>query len=233
MRKEKTLLMLSGIALFVLMPAARAYDVNKAEARIEAATNTLSDMMKMPDKGVPKEVLSSAKCVIVIPSMKKGGFVVGGRYGRGFASCRTENGWSAPAPVFLGGGSYGAQIGGEGVDLLLLIMNDAGVQKLLSSKFEVGVDASAAAGPVGRSATAGTDWKLNTEILSYSRAKGLFAGVELSGAKIRQDDDTTKDLYSRVIPFREILSGHAKTPEAAQAFVNEVRKDFSEASASK
>src|SRR5262249_2731403 len=115
---------------------------------------------------------------------------------------------------------------------LLLIMNDSGVQRLLSSKFEVGVDASAAAGPVGRSASAGTDWKLNTEILSYSRAKGLFAGVELNGAKVRQDDDTTQDLYGRVIPFREILSGHTKTPQAAEMFVNEVQKSFSEARAS-
>ncbi|HKF23646.1 MAG TPA: lipid-binding SYLF domain-containing protein [Candidatus Angelobacter sp.] len=233
MRKEKIVLMLVGLALFVMVPAVRAYDTAKAESRLEAATNMLRDMMNMPDKGVPKDVLASAKCVIVIPSVKKGGFVVGGRYGRGFATCRTQNGWSAPAPVFLGGGSYGAQIGGEGVDLLLLVMNDAGVQKLLSSKFEIGVDASAAAGPVGRSATAGTDWKLGTQMLSYSRAKGLFAGVELSGAKMRQDDDTTKDLYDRVIPFREILSGHTKTPEAAQAFVDEVRKSFSEARASK
>ena len=234
MRKEKTLLMLVCFSLFALVPVVQAYDTNKAESRIEAATNMLSEMMKMPDKGVPKDVLASAKCVIVIPSVKKGGFVVGGRYGRGFATCRTGNGWSAPAPVFLGGGSYGAQIGGEGVDLLLLVMNDKGVEKLLSSKFEIGVDASAAAGPVGRSASAGTDWKLGTEILSYSRAKGLFAGVELSGAKIRQDDDTTKDLYGgRVIPFREILSGHTKTPEAAQGFVNEVQKNFSEARATK
>jgi SH3 domain-containing YSC84-like protein 1 len=232
MRKEK-IAMLLCFALIVLVTGARAYDTQKAGSRIEAATNVLSDMMKMPDKSIPKEVLAGAKCVIVIPSMKKGGLVVGGRYGRGFASCRTENGWSAPAPVFIGGGSYGAQIGGEGVDLLLLIMNDKGVQKLLSSKFEIGVDASAAAGPVGRSASAATDWKLGTEILSYSRAKGLFAGVELSGAKLRQDDDTTKDLYDRVIPFREILSGHAKTPEVAQAFVNEVQKDFGEARASK
>jgi len=231
-RKEKALLMLACFALFVAMAPMRADDTNKAGTRLESATNALSEIMKAPDKGVPKQVLADAKCVVVIPGMKKGGFVVGGRYGRGFATCRTGNGWSAPAPIFLGGGSYGAQIGGEGVDLLLLIMNDSGVQRLLSSKFEVGVDASAAAGPVGRSASAGTDWKLNTQILSYSRAKGLFAGVELNGAKVRQDDDTTKDLYGRMIPFREILSGHTKTPQAAEMFVNEVQKSFSEARAS-
>jgi lipid-binding SYLF domain-containing protein len=232
MRKGKTLVPVC-FAFLVLVTGARAYDTHKAATRIEAATNVLSEIMNTPDKGIPKEVMTGAKCVIVIPSMKKGGLVVGGRYGRGFATCRTDNGWSAPAPVFLGGGSYGAQIGGEGVDVVLLVMNDSGVQRLLSSKFEVGVDASAAAGPVGRSASAGTDWKLNAEILSYSRAKGLFAGVELSGAKVRQDDDTTKDLYGRVIPFREILSGRTQTPEAAQMFINEVKKDFPEARASK
>jgi len=208
-------------------------NATKVDARMEAATTTLKEIMGTPDKGIPKEILGDAKCVIVIPGMKKAGFVFGGRYGRGFATCRTENGWSAPAPVFLGGGSYGAQIGGEGVDLVLTVMNDAGVQYLLSSTFEVGVDASAAAGPVGRSASAGTDWKMNTEMLSYSRAKGLFAGVELNGAKVRQDDDTTKQLYGRMIPFKEILSGQTQMPNAAAGFINEVRKDFAEARASK
>jgi lipid-binding SYLF domain-containing protein len=210
-------------------------DAGKVEARMEAATTTLSEIMGTPDKGIPKEILGDAKCVIVIPGMKKAGFVFGGRYGRGFATCRTtttKTGWSAPAPVFLGGGSYGAQIGAEGVDLVLTVMNDSGVQHLLSSKFEVGVDASAAAGPVGRSASAGTDWKMNTEMLSYSRAKGLFAGVELNGAKVRQDDDTTKQLYGRMIPFKELLSGQTPIPQAGAAFINEVRKDFVEARAS-
>ena len=135
--------------------------------------------------------------------------------------------------VRIGGGSYGAQIGAEGVDLLLIVMNDKGVQHLLSSKFEIGVEASAAAGPVGRSASAGTNWKLDTEILSYSRAKGLFAGIELNGAKIRQDDDTTKELYGSVIPFRDILSGTVPTPRAARVFVSQVQKDFHEATAKK
>jgi len=170
---------------------------------------------------------------MVIPSMKKAGFIVGGRYGRGFATCRTQAVWSAPAPVFLGGGSYGLQIGGEGVDLIIVVMDDKGVQHLLSSKFEIGVDASAAAGPVGRDASAGTDWKLNSEMLSYSRAKGLFAGVELNGAKIRQDDDTTKQLYGQVIPFKDILSGSVPTPPDARDFIVEVQRDFREARASK
>lgn len=205
----------------------------KAEERAAAAAKVLNEIATTPDKGIPNEILASAKCVMVIPGMKKAGFVVGARYGRGYATCRTQSGWSAPAPVFLGGGSYGLQIGGEGVDLILVIMNDKGVQRLLSSKFEIGVDASAAAGPVGRSASAGTNWKLDSEILSYSRAKGLFAGVELNGAKIRQDDDTTKALYGKVVPFKDILSGTVETPHAARDFITEVRRDFREARASK
>lgn len=177
---------------------------SKAGERAEAAAGAMAAIANAPDKGIPNEILQNAKCVVMIPGMKKAGFIIGARYGRGYATCRTGNGWSAPAPVFLGGGSYGAQIGGEGVDVLLLVMNDKGVQKLLSSKFEIGVDASAAAGPIGRSASAQTNWKLDSEILSYSRARGLFAGIELNGAKMRQDDDTTKELYGSVIPFREI-----------------------------
>jgi SH3 domain-containing YSC84-like protein 1 len=208
-------------------------DQGKAAERADAAAKVLSEVTNTPDKGIPNEILASAKCVIVIPGMKKAGFIVGGRYGRGYATCRTQNGWSAPAPVFLGGGSYGLQIGGEGVDLVLVVMNDQGVQHLLSSKFEIGVDASAAAGPVGRSASAGTNWKLDSEMLSYSRAKGLFAGVELNGAKMRQDDDTTKELYGKVVPFKDILSGQVTTPSAARDFVVEVQRDFREARASK
>jgi lipid-binding SYLF domain-containing protein len=209
----------------------KATDNSKAAERAASAATALSEIMNTPDRGVPGEILAGAKCVIMLPSVKKAGFIVGGRYGRGFATCRTPSGWSAPAPVFLGGGSYGAQIGAEGVDLLLVVMNDKGVQRLLSSKFEIGVDASAAAGPVGRSASAGTNWKLNTEILSYSRAKGLFAGIELNGAKVRQDDDTTKQLYGKVIPFTDILSGTVSTPAPARVFVSEVQKDFREATA--
>jgi lipid-binding SYLF domain-containing protein len=210
---------------------ATTQDEGKAGERAEAAARVLSEITATPDKGIPTAILSKAKCVIVLPGVKKVGFIVGGRYGRGYATCRTPNGWSAPAPVFLGGGSYGAQIGAEGVDLVLLVMNDKGMQKLLSSKFEIGVDASAAAGPVGRSASAATDVKLNAEILSYSRAKGLFAGIELNGAKLKQDVDTTKELYGKVIPFPDILSGKVPTPPAAMVFVQEVRKDFAEARA--
>lgn len=205
----------------------------KAGERAEAAAKVLNEIANTPDKGIPNEILSKAKCVMVIPGMKKAGLVFGGNYGRGYATCRTNTEWSAPAPVFMGGGSWGAQIGGEGIDLIVVVMDEKGVQHLLASKFQIGADASAAAGPVGRSASADTNWKLNSEMLSYSRAKGLFAGVDLNGAKVRQDDDTTKQLYGKVIPFKDILSGTVHTPPDARDFITEVQRDFREARASK
>lgn len=206
---------------------------SKAGERAEAAARVLTEIANTPDKGIPNEILAKAKCVMVIPSMKKAGLVFGGNYGRGYATCRTNTGWSAPAPVFIGGGSWGLQIGGEGIDLIVVVMDDKGEQHLLASKFQIGLDASAAAGPVGRSTSADTSWKLNSEMLSYSRAKGLFAGVDLNGAKVRQDDDTTKQLYGKVIPFKDILSGSVQTPPVAREFVTEVQRDFREARASK
>ncbi|HEX6467267.1 MAG TPA: lipid-binding SYLF domain-containing protein [Terriglobales bacterium] len=203
----------------------------KVADRLNASATALQEIFAASDKGVPENILSHAKCVVMIPGMKKAGFVVGGRYGRGFATCRTSNGWSAPAPVSLSGGSYGLQIGGESVDVLMLVMNDQGVQHLLSSKFKIGVDANAAAGPIGRSASADTDWKLNSEILTYSRSRGLFAGLELNGAEVKQDNDTTRELYGRAVPFQALLSGNTPAPAAATAFTNEVAKDFSQARA--
>jgi len=205
----------------------------KTAERAQNAATVLQEIFAAPDKGVPEDLLASAKCTVVIPGMKKAGLVFGGRYGRGFATCRTANGWSAPAPVFLGGGSWGAQIGGEAIDVVMLVMNDKGVQQLLSSKFKVGVDASAAAGPVGRSASADTNWKLQSELLTYSRAKGLFAGIELNGAEVKQDGDTTKELYSKEIPFNSILAGKVPVPAATRPFITEIQKDFREARASK
>jgi lipid-binding SYLF domain-containing protein len=204
--------------------------------RVQAATQLLKDIFAAPDKGVPSDLLSKAKCVIAIPGVKKLALGIGGDYGRGFATCRTSNNrdaWSAPAPVFLGGGSWGAQIGGESTDFLMLVMDDKGAQKLLSSKFKIGVDASAAAGPVGRTASADTNWKLDSEILTYSRSKGLFAGIDINGASVKQDDKTTKDLYGKVIPFSQILSGQVRTPAPAREFIAEVHRDFAEARASK
>jgi SH3 domain-containing YSC84-like protein 1 len=203
--------------------------------RLDAATSMLKDIFAAPDKGIPSDLLSNAKCVIAIPGEKKGALIIGGNYGRGFATCRSANNseaWSAPAPVFLGGGSWGAQIGGTSTDLLMLVMDDKGAQQLLDSKFRVGVDASAAAGPVGRTAAAGTDWKLNSEILTYSRSKGLFVGIDINGAEVKQDESTTKDLYGRVVPFNQILNGQVRTPAPAREFVAEVHRDFAEARAS-
>src|SRR6266705_7187093 len=167
------------------------------DARLQSAVDVLHAIMATPDKGIPEEVLSNAKCILVVPDLIKGGFIFGGKHGRGVASCRTSDGWSAPAFISVGGGSWGLQIGVEGVDLVMLVMNDKGMQQLLSSKFQVSGEGSAAAGPVGRHASAGTDWKLDTQMLTYSRAKGAFAGATLEGASIRPDDDSMKAIYGR------------------------------------
>jgi lipid-binding SYLF domain-containing protein len=190
--------------------------------RLHNSVEVLQSIMATPDKGIPEEVLADAKCMVVVPHLIKGGFIFGGKHGRGIASCRTSNGWSAPAFVSVGGGSWGLQIGVEGVDLVMLVMNDRGLQHLLSSKFELTGEGSVAAGPVGRHASAGTDWKLNTEVLTYSRSKGAFAGLTLEGAVIEQDNDSTRAIYGHHMMFHHILSGQASTPASAQAFVKAV-----------
>ena len=191
--------------------------------RMDNAGKVLREVMATPDKGIPEEVLEHARCVAVVPHMIKGGFVFGAENGRGVATCRTENGWSAPAFFAITGGSWGLQIGLEGVDLVMIIQNERGMQKLLSSKFQLGADASAAAGPVGRHASADTDWKLDTEILTYSRAKGAFAGLTLTGASIRRDDDSMRAIYGRSVTTRSVLMGKVATPAAAEPFLNAVR----------
>jgi lipid-binding SYLF domain-containing protein len=190
--------------------------------RLQKSVDVLQAVMAAPDKGIPEEVLSNAKCILVVPDLIKGGFIVGGKHGRGVASCRTADGWSAPAFVSVGGGSFGLQIGVEGVDLVLLVMNDQGFQHLLSSKFELTGEGSVAAGPVGRHASAGTDWKMNTEMLTYSRSKGVFAGLTLEGAVVQQDDDSTLAIYGKNMEFRNILSGKVATPTSAEAFMKAV-----------
>jgi len=193
-----------------------------SEARLQSSVEVLHAVMATPDKGIPEEVLTSAKCILVVPNLIKGGFIIGGKHGRGVASCRTSAGWSAPAFVSVGGGSWGLQIGVEGVDLVVLIMNDQGFQHLLSSKFQLSGEGSVAAGPVGRHASAGTDWKMNTEMLSYSRSKGVFAGLTLEGAVVEQDNDSTHAIYGRSMTFRNILSGKASTPKSADPFMKAV-----------
>jgi lipid-binding SYLF domain-containing protein len=191
-------------------------------ARLQSSVEVIQAIMATPDKGIPEEVLNGAKCILIVPNLIKGGFIVGGKHGRGVASCRTSEGWSAPAFVSVGGGSAGLQIGVEGVDLVMLVMNDQGFQHLLSSKFELTGEASAAAGPVGRHASAGTDWKMSTEVLTYSRSKGAFAGLTLEGAVVQQDNDSTRAIYGKNVEFRNILSGKVATPKSAYAFMKAV-----------
>jgi len=190
--------------------------------RLDHAGAVLHEIMSAPDKGIPEEVLQHAKCIAVVPHMLKGGFVFGAENGRGVATCRTAAGWSAPAFFTITGGSWGLQIGIEGVDLVMIIQNEEGMKHLINSNFELGGDASAAAGPVGRHASADTDWKLNTEVLTYSRAKGLFAGLTLTGAAIRRDDDSTEAIYGHDVTTRHILDGGEAIPAAAAAFLSAV-----------
>src|SRR5215475_2915600 len=191
--------------------------------RLRNAGTVLNEIMSAPDKGIPEEVLDNAKCIVVVPNLVKGGFIVGGKHGRGVATCRTKTGWSAPAFISVGGGSWGLQIGVEGVDLVMLVMNDAGLQHLLSSKFQISGEGSAAAGPVGRHASAGTDWKMNTELLTYSRSKGVFAGLTLEGAVVEPDSDSTSAIYGTDKSFRSILAGDVPAPATAEPFLSAVR----------
>jgi lipid-binding SYLF domain-containing protein len=190
--------------------------------RLQMASDVLSQMSAAPDKGIPQEVLDSAKCIAVVPHLVKGGFIFGGKHGRGVATCRTAEGWSAPAFISVGGGSAGLQIGVEGVDLIMLIMNDKGMQQLLSSKFQISGEGSAAAGPVGRHASAGTDWKMDTQMLTYSRSKGAFAGLTLEGAVVQQDSDSTIAVYGRDVSFQSVLKGKVPTPDIARDFMKAV-----------
>ncbi|HET6845453.1 MAG TPA: lipid-binding SYLF domain-containing protein [Anaerolineales bacterium] len=202
-----------------------------AVERLSRAGQVLDEIMNTPDKGIPQEVFEHAKCIAVVPDMFKAAFIFGGKHGRGVATCRTASGWSAPAFISVGGGSWGLQFGAQGVDLVMTVMNDQGMQRMLSNKFQVGGDAAAVAGPVGRHASAGTDWKADSQILTYSRSKGLFAGIALTGAVVQQDDDSTKTVYGKMIHQRTILSGKVGTPAVATSFMTAVRHGSALASA--
>ena len=206
---------------------------HKVLARLDDASKDLNQLLSAPDDGIPESVFGKAKCVAVVPSLIKGGFVFGAEHGRGVASCRLPNGsWSAPAFFVVTGGSWGAQIGAEGVDLIMLIMDDNGMNQLLSSKFKVGAAASAAAGPVGRQAAADTSWKMNAEILTYSRARGLFAGATLNGTAIKPDEDSMVAYYGRTVSFRPVLTGEVKDPLGPKdVFVSTLHKAHAEANA--
>ncbi len=205
--------------------AADEKDASDIDKRLDAATKVLNEIMGVPDKAIPDKVMSDAKCIAVIPSMVKIAVGFGGSHGKGVATCRTESGaWSAPAPLTITGGSWGLQLGGQAVDLVMVVMNDNGMQHLLSSKFKIGADASAAAGPVGRDAAADTDWKMKAEVLTYSRARGVFAGIDLNGSAITQDKDETRLLYGKFIPFSDILAGKVHARESSRPFLSAVRK---------
>ena len=217
----KTLL---RVGLCAIMLASAAFAAEAAASRLESAATVLNEIMATPDKGIPADILGSAKCVAVVPNLLKGGFIVGGAHGRGMATCRTATGWSAPAPLTTTGGSVGLQIGGQSVDLVMVVMNDRGMQALLTNKFKLGADASVAAGPVGRHTEGSTDWKLRAEVLTYSRARGLFAGITFNGAVIKQDEDATGELYGRQVDFKTILTGSVQPPQSAEKFLAAVKQ---------
>ena len=195
-------------------------DQSDVEKRIENAAKVLDEIMATPDKGIPDKIMSDAKCIAVIPSMVKIAIGFGGSHGKGIATCRLDNGkWSGVAPVTITGGSWGLQLGGQAVDLVMIVMNDDGMHNLLSSKFKIGADASAAAGPVGRHAGADTDWKMKAQVLTYSRSRGLFAGIDLNGAALTQDKDETRILYGKFFPFDQILEGKAPRTSKSRPFL--------------
>lgn len=216
-----------GVALVAgSVQAHAAADKTKLNERLTNARAVLQEIMATPDKGVPQQILSGAQCVVVIPGFKKGAFLVGAQYGQGVATCRTPKGWSAPVFVQLTGGSFGFQAGGQSTDLVLIAMNQNGLQQMLKNKFKIGGDAAASAGPVGRNAQAGTDWKLGAQFLSYSRSRGLFAGIDLDGTVLSQNGDDTRTFYGADLPFDTILKGNQATPVAARPFVRTVAHYF-------
>lgn len=223
-----------GLAVMALTVSAHA-DTDKAKVggRLDDAAAVIRQIMATPDKAIPNSILSGASCVVVVPGYKKAAFVVGGQYGQGVATCRTARGWSAPVCIQMAGGSWGLQIGGQSTDLVMVAMNDHGLQDMLKNKFKLGADAAASAGPVGRNAAAGTDWKLNAEFLTYSRSKGLFAGINLDGTVVSQNSEDTRVLYGANIPFETILKGNQATPPEARNFVRTVAHYFVRARANR
>jgi len=233
-----TKLMLAG-ALVALVASTGSW-VSKATARtkadddtakrLDAAAEVLSEIMAAPDKGIPQDLLDKAACAVIVPNVKKGAFIVGAKYGRGFIMCRSKDGhgWSAPGGVRVEGGSVGFQIGGSETDVIMLLMNQGAIDKLLSSKFTIGADASVAAGPVGRTSSAETDAQMHAELLTYSRARGLFAGVSLQGATLRPDDDANKDMYGKQMSNKDVVLGDVKSPQTAARLIAELNKHSSQ-----
>ena len=235
MRVTKLMLVATLVALlmssgpWVSKSTARAKGGNDTTKRLNAAADVMREVMAAPDKGIPKDLLDKAACAVIVPNVKKGAFIIGAKYGRGFILCRNKNGrgWSAPGGVKVEGGSVGFQIGGSETDVVMLLMNQGAIDKLLSSKFTIGGDASVAAGPVGRTSSAKTDAQLHAELLSYSRARGLFAGVSLDGATLRPDDDANKDMYGRKMSNQEVVLGNVKPPRTAARLIAELNRHSS------
>jgi len=226
MKKRSAILFLTALTL--ALPA--AYGGTRADVmdRLNDASSDLIRLTEAPDKGIPKTILSEAKCVAIVPSLVKGGFIFGAHHGRGVATCRVGRHWSAPAFFSITGGSWGAQIGIQGTDLVMLFMSEEGARKLLNANLKLGADASAAAGPWGRDASANTNWKLNTGILTYSRARGLFVGATLNGASVRADYDAIRLFYGRMYTFRDLLQGRIPPPDDAKPFIGQIRHAFHE-----
>jgi len=217
----KRILIFTTLTLFVTLTAV-ASDREDDVSRTQKAAQVFQEIMNTPDQGIPSDLLESAKCIAIIPGDVKFAFIFGGNYGRGLATCRTGHGWSAPLFLAIEGGSVGYQIGGSSTDLVMLFMNDHALKSLLGDKFKLGADASVAAGPVGRNAAAGTDLKLNAEILSYSRSKGVFIGVSLNGAVVQADKSGDRAMYGDDVNRHEILDGKVAVPESAQALLHEI-----------
>ena len=214
------------LLIFLVVGSISRADQTKTDVveRLNSSTTTLHQILAAPDKGIPDEVFKGAKCVAVVPGLIKGGFIIAGKHGRGVATCRLPNGrWSAPAFFAISGGSWGAQIGLESVDLVMLLMNDEGMRHLLQDKFQIGGEAAAAAGPVGRHAEAGTDWKIESQMLTYSRSKGLFVGIDLGGSVVERDKDSTRVLYGKDLTNAQILDGKITAPVEARSLLAEVR----------
>lgn len=227
----KRLVVLLSVAALAVPALAQA--PQKLVDRLDAAQQTLNSIMAVPDKSIPESILENATCVGVVPGLLKGAFIFGAEYGQGVVTCRTSRGWSAPVFIRMAGGSWGLQVGGKGTDLVLVAVNQKGFQDLLQSKFKIGAGASAAAGPVGRDAGASTNWKMQSELLTWSRSRGVFAGIDLNGVSVTQNRDDTQLLYGSPHTFRTILAGDVPVPEAARPFVRTVAKYFHEAQEAK
>lgn len=210
-----------GLATLAALPL---FATHEAVERISRATEVFNEIMATPDKGIPTDLLERAKCIAIIPGMKKAGFIVGAKYGKGVMVCRTANGWSGPSTARIEGGSVGAQIGGGEVDVVLAVMNDEGARRLMRNEFTLGADAGVMAGPVGRSAQAGTDAKMTAGILAWSRSRGLFAGIALDGATLRSDDKDNEAIYAKHVTHEDILTGKVAPPSAAQPLYDALNK---------